>query len=78
MKKQFNMTVELTPDDIKQACADYVKTLLTEHAFLVEPHTVNFTITTRTEGHGPNEEVVHRLSGATVKVTKPDCPYADR
>jgi len=70
------MTVTLTPEDIKNAIAEYVRKEFND-GHMVSHTDVTIDVNTSIEGYGMQEHSVTKLQGATVKVNKLGA-YQDR
>ena len=68
MDKDMNVTVTLSPEDIKKAIVRYVKDEFA--GFTANTSDVSIRVEKRLTGYGPNEIEEAFLQDATVKVTK--------
>ena len=79
MNKQFNMTIDLSPDEIKEAIADYVSRnfsgLLIENEVMISEQDVTINVGTNYADRGEVDHPI--LKGASVKVKKMGS-YQDR
>ena len=73
MKKDMNVTVTLTPQEVRRAIARYV----TEEfvGFNAKPDDVEIAVGTRLTGYGPNEIEEPYLRDVTVKITKTETKH---
>jgi len=69
MDKQMKMTVDLTIEEVQQACVEYVRANLKD-VMIIHPADVKFNLISELEGFGMGEHEVSRLTGVTVKVAK--------
>lgn len=56
------ITIELTPDDLREIVADYLK----KDGYEVSKEDVKFDVRRRLEGYGPGEHEVTELTGCKV------------
>lgn len=75
MNMKFNMTIELTEEDVKEAVAQYISQQLGDVALSVTSNDVNFQIGHQTDMRG--EHYGYKVSSARVKVKKLG-PYYER
>lgn len=75
MSQKFNMTVELTEFDVKEAIAACVRQQLGDNAFLVSASDVSIQVDKQTDMRG--ESMGYRVLSARVRVKKPG-PDMDR
>ena len=68
MNKLFNITIELTEADIKQAVAEYVTRNLGETSFSINANDVTFVIQKQVDMRG--ESYGHKVQKATIPVKK--------
>lgn len=68
MNKDMNITVTLTPADIKKAIARYVEDEF--DGFIANASDVSIRVEKRLTGYGPNEIEEAFLQDATVKIAK--------
>jgi len=76
MNTNFNLTVTLSPEDIKNAIAAYVRKEFSD-GHMVSHTDVTLNVSSVIEGYGLQEHSVCRLTDATVKVNKLGA-YQDR
>jgi hypothetical protein len=76
MAKKFNMTIELSAEDIKQAVAEYISRNLDPTPFHIDASSVTFIIEQQRDMRG--EPMGSNLTSAKVKVTNNPGSYQDR
>lgn len=76
MNTKFDMTVTLSPEDIKNAIAEYVRKEFGE-GYSIDHTDVSINVGSSIEGYGMQEHSVTRLNNAEVKVNKLGA-YQDR
>jgi len=69
MNKQLNITIDLTPDDIKEAITLYLAQQLNNDFPGTKRFDIEFDVSKQLEGYGQAEQEVVRFRGASVKVT---------
>lgn len=63
MEAKFNITIKLSPDDVKQIIAEY----LAKEGYSVKPDDIKFGISEKCHGYGMGEHYTTVFSGCSVK-----------
>lgn len=68
MKRQFNIKIDITADEIKEIIAEHFNKNVDTLESNIKPEDIVFNVTETCVGYGPSEHMVTSFTGASVSV----------